>query len=136
MGYVTGVSGNRLYVSQELNSYSLGLNSIRFVYKYSRGTLVPASKYGSYTSIYTLNGRSRYLTANRDIPVYTTAYANASLKFNILKGDRVRINKCALIKGKMYIQISSKGMTGWILPATSYPETAEYQQFTETQYAG
>lgn len=136
MGYVTGVSGNRLYVSQELNSYSLGLNSIRFVYKYSRGTLVPASKYGSYTSIYTLNGRSRYLTANRDIPVYTTAYANASLKFNILKGDRVRINKCALIKSKMYIQISSKGMTGWILPATSYPETAEYQQFTETQYAG
>ena len=50
MGYVTGVSGNRLYVSQELNAYSLGLNSIRFVYKYSRGTLVPASKYGSYTS--------------------------------------------------------------------------------------
>ena len=133
-GRVTKVDGNNIVITEEIVSYSLGINAIEFTYKYSRGRFIPASRFGNYKTIYVGRRNTRYLYANKIIPVYKTSGSSA-LMYDLVKGSRVKIGRCALVKGKMYIEVTYKGRTGWIQALTEFPNE-EQQQFVNINYAG
>ena len=133
-GRVTQVNGNNIVIREEIVSYSLGINTIQFTYKYSKGNFVPASRFGTYESIYVGRRNTRYLYANKIIPVYK-ASGSSALLYDLIKGGRVKIGRCALVKGKMYIEVTYKGRVGWIQALTEFPGEEE-QQFANINYAG
>ena len=135
VGDVISLNGNKIVITESIVSYSLGINAINFTYKYVNGKFVPASKYGSYKEIYSADGNNRCFTVNKNLPAYAkpgTTAVNTILK----TGSFAKIIKCALINGKMYIQLKCEGEICWIKAMENPPVDDSEQQFMEVRYAG
>ncbi len=116
-------------------SYSLGINAINFTYEYVNGKFVPTSRYGSYKEIYSADGSSRHFTVSSDLPAYTRPGATA-VNTTLKTGSLTKIIKCALISGKMYIQLECDGEIYWIKALENPPISDNERQFMEVRYAG
>ena len=121
IGEVTNLNGNKIVITESIVSYSLGINAINFTYEYVNGKFVPTSRYGSYKEIYSADGSSRHFTVS-----------NTTLK----TGSLTKIIKCALINGKMYIQLECDGEIYWIKALENPPISDNKRQFMEVRYAG
>ena len=135
VGEVTNVSGNKIVITESIVSYSLGVNAINFTYQYVNGKLVPTSRYGAYKTIYSGNEDGRYFTVNRALPTYAKPGSTA-ISRTLETGALVRIIKCAVINGKMYIQLEGEGEISWIKAVNSPIIDDSQKQFMEVRYAG
>lgn len=135
IGEVTNLNGNKIVITESIVSYSLGINAINFTYEYVNGKFVPTSRYGSYKEIYSADGSSRYFTVNSDLPAYTRPGATA-VNTTLKTGSLTKIIKCALINGKMYIQLECDGEIYWIKALENPPISDSERQFMEVRYAG
>ena len=93
------------------------------------------SKYGSYKEIYSADGSSRYFTVNSNLPAYARLGATA-VNTTLKTGSLTKIIKCALINGKMYIQLECDGEIYWIKALENPPIADNERQFMEVRYAG
>lgn len=135
VGEVANVNGNKIVIAESIVSYSLGINELSFTYKYSNGKLIPASRYGAYKRIYSSDGESRYFTVNRDIQSYEKP-GSTTVSETLKTGSLVKIIKCAIINGKMYIQLECEGEISWIKALENPPAESDEKQFMEVRYAG
>lgn len=136
LGEVTSINGNKIVITESIVSYSLGINAINFTYKYVNGKFVPASQYGAYKKIYSIDGKnSRYFTINNDLPTYTKP-DNTTASRVLGTGALAKIIKCAIINGKMYIQLESEGEISWIKALDNPIIDDNQKQFMEVRYAG
>lgn len=135
VGEVASVNGNQIVIKERIISWSLGINTINFTYKYANGKLVPASKYGAYKKIYSGNEEGRYFTVNNVLPAYTKPGSTAVSR-TLETGALVKIIKCAVINGKMYIQLESEGEISWINALNTPVIEDSQKQFMEVRYAG
>ena len=115
IGEVTNLNGNKIVITESIVSYSLGINAINFTYEYVNGRFVPTSRY--------------------DLPVYTRPGATA-VNTTLKTGSLTKIIKCALINGKMYIQLECDGEIYWIKALENPPIADNERQFMEVRYAG
>lgn len=135
IGEVTNLNGNKIVITESIVSYSLGINAINFTYEYVNGKFVPTSRYGSYKEIYSADGSSRHFTVSSDLPAYTRPGATA-VNTTLKTGSLTKIIKCALINGKMYIQLECDGEIYWIKALENPPIADNERQFMEVRYAG
>ena len=135
LGEVSSINGNKIVITESLVSYSLGINAINFTYKYVNGKFVPASRYGAYKRIYSDNEEGRYFTVNSALPTYKKLGSTVASRI-LETGALVRIIKCAVINGKMYIQLESEGEISWINALNSPAIDDNQKQFMEVRYAG
>ena len=136
LGYLENfVNGNKIVITESIVSYSLGINAINFTYEYVNGKFVPTSRYGSYKEIYSADGSSRHFTVSSDLPAYTRPGATA-VNTTLKTGSLTKIIKCALINGKIYIQLECDGEIYWIKALENPPIADNERQFMEVRYAG
>lgn len=135
IGEVISISGNKIVITESVVSYSLGVNDINFTYKYANGKFVPASRYGAYKAIYSNGQKNRYFTANNELPAYSRPGSTTVSKV-LETGTLVKIIKCAIINGKMYIQLEGNGEILWINALNTPPIDDSEKQFMEVTYAG
>lgn len=131
-GNIASVSGNNIKVRFYVMSWSTGPSTIDYTYTYKNGTLKRTGSYGTYKAIYVKGKNTRTFYAAKSLPVYQKANGAKKI-FTVKKGGKVKIVKCALTNGKMYIQIKYGRKTGWIKAAT---RTANFVQFSNVMYAG
>lgn len=72
---------------------------------------------------------------NSDLPAYTRPGATA-VNTTLKTGSLTKIIKCALINGKMYIQLECDGEIYWIKALENPPIADNERQFMEVRYAG
>lgn len=135
IGEVVSINGNKIVITESVVSYSLGINALNFTYKYSNGKMVPASRYGAYKAIYSNGQKTRYFTVNNKLSAYSRPGSTTVSKV-LETGTLVRIIKCAIINGKMYIQLEGDGGISWINALETPPIDDSEKQFMEVTYAG
>ena len=95
------------------------------------GKLKRESSYGTYKSIYSYGKNTRTFYAAKKLPAFQNSNGTKQV-FTVKKGGKVKILKCRLTGGKMYIQIKYGNRKGWIKASTNYNS----RLFTNVTYAG
>ena len=125
------VKGNRIKVQFYVMSWATGPSTIEFTYVSKGGNLKRESSYGTYKSIYSYGKNTRTFYAAKKLPVFQNSNGTKQV-FTVKKGGKVKILKCRLTGGKMYIQIKYGNRKGWIKASTNYNS----RLFTNVTYAG
>ena len=131
-GNIASVSGNNIKIRFYVMAWSTGPSTIEYTYTYKDGTLKRTSSYGAYKAIYSYGKNTRTFYAAKSLPAYQNANGAKKI-FTVKKNGKVKIVKCALTNGKMYIQIKYGNKTGWIKAST---RTGNHVQFSNVTYAG
>lgn len=130
------VSGNKIGVTYNEMSYSLGYISFRLDYQYKKGKMAQKTTKPKLKETYLKDQKKTYWTANRTMNVLKSP---GGKKITTLKpGVKVKIDKIYLNAKhtKIYLHVKIKGgKSGWVKGLTKYPGEAA-TLFKEVMYAG
>ncbi len=131
------VSGNRIGVTYQEMSYSLGYISFRLDYVYKKGNMVQKTTKPKLKETYLNSLKKSYWTADRSMDVLKKAPDGKKIA-TLKSGKKVKIDKIYINArhDKIYLHVKIKGgKSGWVKGMTKYPRDSK-PWFREVLYAG